>query len=903
MAEHAPSVEPSQQKRRSTRIIQAVPITVIGTDALGQPFKERTSTLVINSHGCRYQSKHYVLKNRWVTFEIPSPHQGEEPRRVRGRVISIQRPRTVRELFQIGAELEVPGNVWGIAFPPLDWFQYEESETPAAEIPAPSAELELVPQPAEGKVRPVGTMDTEEAAAALSRQMARLMAEARTEIAHAVREAAASAVPAEAHRVMERLSDQLQAAAGRAVDDVISPRLVQGTERALERIEHAGEARTAELDRLLQTRLEESIRQAAEQMTDKLGELAAQVRSEFSQQVQAECRRTLEELNRAAARAEELLTAAEQAASEVQQHIETARAEAEAGFERIRSGWRERLEAANSEALQQLTELEQATRKLQLEISHSTTEATADWRAALEAELEAAQARWNERMESSIAAAAERIAERLGEVVERRTAQAEHELGARLIAVQASLETAAEEAEKKTEAARAALDAALAGAQSWLAQIEARAGELERRAAGAAAQGEHFIAELDRRFEAILEAQRLRLGEHAESLIADAVSRMQPAFDAAGQHSVAQFVGELEQQTVPLLARVNEAVVRLTEAQQAAEELWQKQQQRLAAAAEQAAEASLARFREAIETVHAEAEEKLRAALAATLSELDAKINEISHQAFESLFKTSEWYQRKSHAGIQAAMEKGIEQSATALREKAAEISRMFAAEMDRFSRNYAEHTREQAEEAAKEIIQKTAAEIAALAEQGSSEFAGRVRRTAEEHARQLEEASSAALGQAAEELAARSSQSRTEIEARAAEASAEWEQRLALGIEQAVAEARRRIESGLPPAFEQLRAERQAQEQALHDTLERTAAVTLEEFRRRLENASNSWMLASAATLTQRAQAALDDMAMRAEKRLREVTAAAVAEMAETLRRRLLGLSDDMTAAAASPE
>ncbi len=903
MVEHAASFEPSQQKRRSTRIIQAVPITVIGTDALGQPFKERTSTLVINSHGCRYQSKHYVLKNRWVTFEIPSPHQGEEPRRVRGRVIFIQRPRTVRELFQIGAELEVPGNVWGIAFPPLDWFQYEESEAPAAEIPAPSAEPELLPQPAEDKVRTIGTVESEEVSAAMSRQMARLMAEARTEIAHAVREAAASAVPTEAHRVMAHLTDQLQAAAGRAVDDVISPRLVQGTERALERIEQAGEACAEELDRRLRKQFEEDIQRAAEQAEAQLGELARQVRSEFFQQVEAERQRALAEVNDAAGRVETLRSSAEQAAIEVQQRIEKTRAEVEAGFERTRSGWRERLDAVTGEALQQLTELEQATRKLQQEIFRSTSEAAANWRGELEAELEAAGTRWDERVESSISAAAERMAARLGEVVELRTAQADRDLAARVAAARASLEAATEQAAEKAGAARAALDAALSGAQSWLAQIEARASELERRASEVAAQGDRLVAELDRRFEAILEAQRLRLDEHAESLIAAAIERMQPAFDAAGQHSVAQFVGEVERQIAPHVEDVTQAVARLTAAQQTAEELWQDQQRRLAEAAELTAEGALARMRTCVEKIHTEAEEKLRAAMAAALSELDTKIDEVSHQAFESLFKTSEWYQRKAQTGMQAAVEKGIEQATAALRDKAAEVSRMFAAEMDRYSRNYAEHTREQTEDAVNEIIEKTRAEIAALADQGSVEFSERVQRTAEEHARRLGEASSAALDHAAQELAVRSTQTRTEIESRAAEASAEWEQRLALGIEQAVAEARRRIESGLSPAFEQLRAERRAQEHALEQALEQASAATLEDFRQRLENVSNSWMLASATTLTQRSQAALDEMAKRAEKRLREVTTAAVAELADSLRQRLLGLPDDLTAAAGSSE
>ena len=73
MNESALSNDPGTQKRRSTRIVQAVPITVTGVDALGQPFKERTTTVMVNCHGCKYQSKHYVPKNSIVTLEIPRP--------------------------------------------------------------------------------------------------------------------------------------------------------------------------------------------------------------------------------------------------------------------------------------------------------------------------------------------------------------------------------------------------------------------------------------------------------------------------------------------------------------------------------------------------------------------------------------------------------------------------------------------------------------------------------------------------------------------------------------------------------------------------------------------------------------------------------------------------------------
>src|SRR5271167_352520 len=131
-SENAMNANNDLRKRRSTRIVQAVPLAVTGVDALGRPFTERTSTLIINCHGCRYQSKHYVLKNMWVTLEIPHPESGQPARNVRGRVAWIQRPRTVRQLFQVALELEQPGNAWGMAFPPEDWFSFAEAGSSSA---------------------------------------------------------------------------------------------------------------------------------------------------------------------------------------------------------------------------------------------------------------------------------------------------------------------------------------------------------------------------------------------------------------------------------------------------------------------------------------------------------------------------------------------------------------------------------------------------------------------------------------------------------------------------------------------------------------------------------------------------------------------------------------------------
>jgi hypothetical protein len=114
-------VEPSHtgtERRRSERIAQSLPVIVRGIDLLGQPFEERSSTLNLNLHGCRYASKYHLPKNTWVTLEIP---HGIERENVRARVAWIQRPRSIRELFQIAVELESPGNFWALEEPPADW--------------------------------------------------------------------------------------------------------------------------------------------------------------------------------------------------------------------------------------------------------------------------------------------------------------------------------------------------------------------------------------------------------------------------------------------------------------------------------------------------------------------------------------------------------------------------------------------------------------------------------------------------------------------------------------------------------------------------------------------------------------------------------------------------------------
>src|SRR6266852_6351212 len=364
------------RKRRSTRIVQAVPLVVTGVDALGRPFVERTSSLIINCHGCRYQSKHYVLKNMWVTMEIPHPETGQPPRTVRGRVAWIQRPRTVRQLFQVALELEVSGNVWGIAFPPEDWTAFPEltqvvmkldAAPEASPSPPPMAEPDVTLHLGEAELPPVTEADnlrvfpsptsTTDASRQLARQVARLVADAKQQIQAATREAASHAVSAERRLSFEQWEQKF--AAGRA-------EIANETAQAIEKFQHeadehsrtahaaAAEALRTELPQWLAPQLE----QLTHDLTASLAREGAVQRNEHAQQLES----VTDALRKAAQQGEyaatRLKTQAEQTQAQIAAQAESAtRALEEAArqHEQHATAQREALLAAANEIQQQVT--------------------------------------------------------------------------------------------------------------------------------------------------------------------------------------------------------------------------------------------------------------------------------------------------------------------------------------------------------------------------------------------------------------------------------------------------------------------------------------------------------------------------------------------------------------------
>jgi hypothetical protein len=140
-----PNNDSGADKRRSARILHSVPIIVTGTDALGQPFKETTTTVMVSCTGCKYQSTHYVPKHSALTVEINRNRSPKFRRILQARVVWVQRPSNYRDHFHIAVEFDVPGNVWDVASPPENWFPHPEDielEIPVTE----PIELDSIPR-------------------------------------------------------------------------------------------------------------------------------------------------------------------------------------------------------------------------------------------------------------------------------------------------------------------------------------------------------------------------------------------------------------------------------------------------------------------------------------------------------------------------------------------------------------------------------------------------------------------------------------------------------------------------------------------------------------------------------------------------------------------------------------
>jgi hypothetical protein len=129
-----PPIAAEGPKRRSTRIVRAVPLVVTRPTTSEKALLEETATISINCHGCRYFSQFSVQKNARITVQIGAAKDNSTPQKLRARVAWIRKSQRLAGLFQVGIEFETPQDIWHIEDTPEDWKSFSPSveEDPAA---------------------------------------------------------------------------------------------------------------------------------------------------------------------------------------------------------------------------------------------------------------------------------------------------------------------------------------------------------------------------------------------------------------------------------------------------------------------------------------------------------------------------------------------------------------------------------------------------------------------------------------------------------------------------------------------------------------------------------------------------------------------------------------------------
>jgi len=910
VSESANNASAELRKRRSTRIVQAVPLVVTGVDALGRPFVERTSSLIINCHGCRYQSKHYVLKNMWVTMEIPHPESGQPPRTVRGRVAWIQRPRTVRQLFQVALELEVSGNAWGIAFPPEDWTAFPEltqvamkldASPETSQLPPPSAESETTIHLDEAEVPPSAGADnlrvfpspasTTDASLQLARQVARLVADAKQQIQAATREAASLAVSAERRLSFEQWEQKF--AAGRT-------EIANETAQAVEKFQHqtdehsrtahaaAAEALRTELPRWLAPQLEQLTRD----LTASLSREGAAQRNEHAQQLES----MTDALRKAAERGEyaatRLKTQAEQTRAQIAAQAESAaRALEEATRlqEQTTAGQRDALIAAAHEIQQQVTAA----------LASAQSSALVD----LASELEAAQARWQTAIESTLAEAQDRAAGGLNAHARGWMDQLQDEMTRHAAAARDSATSAATDTEQRMAALRDTLQEQTQRLESVLAVAGETGRRLEQHSAQLENVQQQALAGFQSHLGNLLNPHREEIQRRSEAILEEINAKVRATFEEASHQAVAQFDRQITEMVEPHVTRAEEAVHRLAGGRSLLDAALTMQQDRIRNSADEAFAESLARFRENLGSVEQILQDSSQTIIGRNLTELEGRAADLKHQMVEELLKSAEWYEKKAQTQIQNLTERTIEHAGNQLREKAGEISSVFASELDHSSRSFVGHTQTQMEEVVRDSFERARALFAEAADTTAAAFTDEVQRTGRHELDGFNEELRRSTDSARQHMDATRMEWAQQTNAEQQAFLRRFQSSMGGALEAGVAEAQKKVSEGFGPLLDSWKAMTVAHQQEMHNIYGHIGEQAAEQYKSRLENVSNQWMLATVASLDHQSREMISGIAATAEEKLRQACAQVFAGVGESLRDRLREMAQSFTPPTEPPE
>ena len=858
--QEAPS-QPTTQRRRSERVAESLPIIVRGVDLLGQPFEERTATLAFNLHGCRYPSRYHLPKNTWVTIEVS---RDGKSRNVRARVAWVQRPRSVRELFQIAVELESSGNIWQHDPAPAGWSSAEAPVNAHAEFSSES--------------NPRIARESE----------------------------APNASKSQVYFTERIMADQMNV-------PVDSPLLSQAA--------HASEAFAAdnpllrELRAALETQARQSVETAAAEAHEQLRREAEELAGRRAASAEEAYRRMVGEFEVAQASARQDFTG--ELAARKEEFLAGMKAEYDANFQRVRhaledlerkaSAIRAEGESAAAEAASRLAQLRlqiEATEALaphpapgsSAQDSASEEAAAAKWRQRLDSEMSVAQSQWNELLQSSLDSGIERLVGQLSERSQDFIRAAELKASERLSSLQQPFAQISADAGESLSAMKSSLQAELSRARSSLGEIEHAAGRMKEYSAQLEAASHDALNELHRRLEKILETHTDEMNRRVDALATGLPQRVQPSLDTMGRQFIDHAVAEVESKLTPHLERVPVLIRELSSREVQSEEGLRLHRERLRQLSENNHREMAAQLSATLANLRGDFEAARKEALAKWNEELEATGVRAAHGAAESISKTSEWLQQEARARLQVLIEQGLTSAGGALEEKTAEAAQKLSGQLDAQSANHVANVQLKLDALTAENEGRARTQLEKAAEEAAASFGHVLRNIAAQETAEFTSQSRAALSERTAELETAAAGVLRHFEGDASVSLEVFRSQLAAHIETAAADGRRALELESAATLASFHSQSEAREKELAFGLELMTREAASKYQERLEGTSDSWIVSSIRRLNEHGQDSIEALMRSADQSLRDSCAKFFEGLAQTLRER----PDFRTAAAA---
>ncbi len=502
-------------------------------------------------------------------------------------------------------------------------------------------------------------------------------------------------------------------------------------------------------------------------------------------------------------------------------------------------------------------------------------------------------------MDNAFAGAQERAASLLNERANALTSELQREterLGE-------SFHEAAAEAAKRSERHVAGLQESMQAHTERMEGVLTRAGEASERLENLSARFEtvhqQALTGFQSQVDDVLSLHRNELHRRSESIFEEIAGRIRGAFEESSQQAVSQFGQQIEALVQPQIASTDEAMHRLAGGRSLLDAAVTLHQERVRETTDEAFEEALARFRGNLGSVEEMLRGSAEAVTTRSLSELETRVEGVKHQTVEDLIKSAEWYEKKAQTQIQGVAEKIGEQSAGQLREKANEISSEFSSEMDQSSRNFITYAQTQMAEVVSESFDRARGLFAEAAETTSAAFVDEIQR----HAREDLDGFEAELQKSGVEARIRLDAAHAELTQKVSGEQEDFLRRfqssMSGAMEAGVAEANEKVQAGFEPLLKSWKSMTAAHQTEMYDIYTRLGETAAEQYRERLDNVSNQWMLATVTSLDHQSRDAVARIAVTAEEKLRETCTKVFADIGDSLRDRLQQIAANLNTSA----